>query len=320
MQASRRLLLALAATTLTTGAFAQGNYPDKPIKLIVPFPPGGGTDIISRVIGDKLSATLGWKVIVENKAGAGGTLGLDAAAKAKPDGYTMAMGQTSNMSIAPSVMSGLPYDPIKDFAPVTLVSEVPLMITVGAESPIKSFGDLVKAAKADPGKLLFASPGNATVAHLTGEYLQKVIGAKYRHVPYKGTAQALPDVISGRASFFVASVESAKGPVKAGQLRPLAVTSAKRLPDWPDVPTVAESGFPGFSAVTWFGIVVPAGTPAPIVNRLSAEIAKALQAPDVKERLEGELGTTGPAAFAAVLKSDHDKWGGVVKEAGIKGQ
>jgi tripartite-type tricarboxylate transporter receptor subunit TctC len=318
MQASRRLLLALAASVITTTALAQAGYPDKPIKMIVPFPPGGGTDLISRVIADKLSNTLGWKIVVENKAGAGGSVGLDAAAKSKPDGYTMVMAQTSNMAIAPAVMSALPYDPLKDFAPVSLVSEVPLMITAGAETPIKTFADLVKAAKADPGKLLFASPGNATVAHLTGEYLQKVVGIKYKHVPYKGTSQALPDVISGRASFFVASVESSKGPVKAGQLRPLAVTSAKRLPDFPDVPTVAELGYPGFAAVTWFGVVVPAGTPEPIINRLGEEIAKVLKAADVKERLVGELDTTGPAPFAAVLKSDHAKWAEIVKDAGIK--
>lgn len=322
MQASRRLLLALAASALATTvstATAQGSYPDKPIKLIVPFPPGGGTDIISRVVGDKLSSALGWKVVVENKAGAGGTLGLDAAAKAKPDGYTIVMAQTSNMAIAPSLMSALPYDPIKDFTPVTLVSEVPLMISVGAESPYKTFADLVNAAKADPGKLLFASPGNATVAHLTGEYLQRVVGIKYKHVPYKGTAQALPDVISGRASFFVASVESAKGPIKAGQLRPVAVTSAKRLADWPDVPTVAESGFPGFSATTWFGIAVPAGTPAQAVARLSSEIGKVLQSPDVKQRLEGDI-KPGPGAFAAALQADHDKWAGVIRDAGIPRQ
>ncbi len=319
MKTSRRLLLALAISALAVTAHAQANYPDKPIKLIVPFPPGGGTDIISRVLSDKLSSTLGWKIVVENKAGAGGTLGLDAAAKAKPDGHTLVMGQTSNMSIAPSLMSGLPYDPIKDLKPVTLVSEVPLAIAVGADSSIKTFADLVKAAKAEPGKLLFASPGNATVAHLTGEYLQKVVGIKYKHVPYKGTAQALPDVISGRATFFVASVESVSGPVKSGQLRTIAVTSPKRVAEWPTVPTVAESGFPGFSATTWFGIAVPAGTPEPLVARLNAEIVKALQAPDVKEKIDGDV-TTGPAAFAAAVKADHDKWAVVIKEADIKGQ
>ncbi len=322
---NRRSLVAAAAAVsiLAAAPFglaqAQSGYPDKPIRLIVPFPPGGGTDVVSRIVGDKLSSTLGWKVVVENKAGAGGTVGLDAAAKSKPDGYTIVMGQTSNLSIAPSLMSGLPYDPVKNFTPVTLVDAAPLAITVGANSPVKSMADLVNAAKANPGKLLFASPGNATVAHLAGEYFQKVAGIKYTHVPYKGTAQALPDVISGRASFFVASLESAMSPVKSGQLRAIAVTSAKRAPQWPDVPTVAESGYPGFEATTWFGILVPAGTPEPIVARLTTEITKVLQMPDVKERLGGEL-TTGPAAFSALIKTDHDKWAGVIKEAGIKGQ
>ncbi len=321
----RRSLVAAAAAASVLAiapwglAQAQSGYPDKPVRLIVPFPPGGGTDVVSRIVGDKLSSTLGWKVVVENKAGAGGTVGLDAAAKSKPDGYTIVMGQTSNLSIAPSLMSGLPYDPVKNFTPVTLVDAAPVVITVGANSPIKSVADLVNAAKASPGKLLFASPGNATVAHLAGEYFQKVAGIKYTHVPYKGTGQALPDVISGRASFFIASLESAMSPVKSGQLRAVAVMSAKRVPQWPDVPTVAESGYPGFEAITWFGILVPAGTPEPIVARLTREITKVLQMPDVKERLGGEL-TTGPAAFSALIKSEHDKWAGVIKEAGIKGQ
>ncbi|MCM2327946.1 MAG: tripartite tricarboxylate transporter substrate binding protein [Lysobacter sp.] len=312
---------AAAAIILTAGfsgaALAQAGYPDKPIRLIVPFPPGGGTDILGRIVSDKLSTTLGWKVVVENKAGAGGTVGLDAAAKAKPDGYTLVIAQTSNLSIAPSIMSGLPYDPVKDFSPVRLIASVPLAIVVGVNSPIKSMGDLVAAAKANPGKLLFASPGNATVAHLAGEYFQKIAGVKYTHVPYKGTGQALPDVISGRASFFVASIESATAQVKAGQLRAIAVTSLKRAPQWPDVPTVAESGYPGFEAITWFGVAVPAGTPAPIIARLDAEVSKVLDAPDVKERLNGKA-DVGPAEFAALIKSDHDKWASVVKEAGIK--
>lgn len=307
----------LVSAGLPGTAMAQEGYPDKPLRLIVPFPPGGGTDILGRVVSDKLSSMAGWKVVVENKAGAGGTIGLDAAAKAKPDGYTLVVGQTSNMSIAPSVMSALPYDPVKDFVPVRLIASVPLAIVVGANSPIKSLSDLTSAAKANPGKLLFASPGNATVAHLTGTYFQKVAGIKYTHVPYKGTAQALPDVISGRASFYVASIESASGPVKSGQLRAIAVTSAKRAPQWPDVPTVAESGYPGFEAVTWFGIAVPTGTPAPIIARLDAEIAKVLDAPDVEERLNGKV-DVGAAGFAALIKSDHDKWAEVAKEAGIK--
>ena len=223
------------------------------------------------------------------------------------------------MSIAPSLNSGLSYDPVKDFAPVTLVSELPIAVVVGNDSPIKSFADLIKAAKAEPGKLLMASPGNATVAHLTGEYIKKALNVNFKHIPYKGTAQALPDVISGRATFFVASVESVKGPVKAGQVRAIAVTSAKRVAEWPNVPTVAESGSPGFSATTWFGIAVPAGTPEPIIAKLNTEITKVMQAADVKARLEGNV-TTGPAAFASEIKSDRDKWASVIKEAGIKTQ
>lgn len=318
MKTFKRLWLAIATIFLTAFAFAQPVFPNKPIKFIVPFPPGGGTDIISRVIADKLSTTEGWKIVIENKAGAGGTLGLDAAAKSRPDGYTIVMGQTSNMAIAPSLIPGLPYDPTRDLKPVTMVSEVPLVITVGADSPIKTFADLVNAAKADPGKLLFASPGNATVAHLAGMYLQKIAGIKYKHIPYKGTAQALPDVISGRATFFMASVESVSGPVKAGQLRPIAVASTARLPLWPDVPTVTESGLARFTAGSWFGIAVPAGTPDSIVAQLNTAITKVLQLPDVKERLDGEI-TTGPAAFAIVLKNDIDKWQEVVKETGITG-
>ncbi len=319
MKIYKRALLALASAAFACSAIAQTAYPDKPIKLIVPFPPGGGTDIISRVIADKLSSTLGWKMVIENKPGAGGVVGLDAAAKSKPDGYTLVMGQTSNLSIAPSLTPGLSYDPVKDFSPVTLVSELPIAIVVGNDSPIKSFAELIKAAKAEPGKLLMASPGNATVAHLTGEYIKKALNVNFKHIPYKGTAQALPDVISGRATFFVASVESVKGPVKAGQVRAIAVTSAKRVADWPNVPTVAESGSPGFSATTWFGIAVPAGTPEPIIAKLNTEITKAMQAPDVKAKLEGSV-TTGPAAFTAEIKTDRDKWAVVIKEAGIKAQ
>ncbi len=317
----RRVLASIASlTVLGAVGFAApalaDTYPDKPIRLIVPFPPGGGTDIIGRVLADQLAKQTGWKVVVENKAGAGGTIGLDAAAKAKPDGYTLVLGQNSNMAIAPSLMSKLPYDPVKDFTPITLVTASPLAITVGANSPLKTLGDLVAAAKKDPGTLLFASPGNATVAHLTGEYFKKVAGINYRHVPYKGTSQALPDVISGRASFYIASLESSKGPVKAGQLRPLAVTSAKRHPLWPDVPTVSELGFDNFQAGTWWGIAVPTGTPNQIVSRLDSEFEKVLKAPQVVERL-GTLVPLGQGPFSREIDADRDKWAGVIKAAGI---
>lgn len=317
---------AAAAIILTAGfsagfsgaALAQAGYPDKPIRLVVPFPPGGGTDVIGRIVSDKLSTLSGWKVVVDNKAGAGGTIGLDSVAKSKPDGYTLVLGQTSNLSIAPSIISGLPYDPVKDFAPVRLVASIPLVIVVGANSPIKSLADLVATAKTNPGKILFASSGNGTVGHLAGELFQKTAGIKFTHVPYKGMAQALPDLISGRASLLINSVESIGAQVKSGQLRAIAVASLTRSPQFPEVPTIAESGFPGFEAITWFGIAVPAGTPAPIIARLDKEIAKVLDAPDVKERLNGNV-NVGPAAFAALIKSEHDKWAALIKEAGIPG-
>jgi tripartite-type tricarboxylate transporter receptor subunit TctC len=305
-----------AALGFTNSAISQ-TYPDKPIKLIVPFPPGGGTDIVGRVLADQLAKQTGWKVVVENKPGAGGTIGLDAAAKSKADGYTIVLGQNSNMAIAPSLMSALPYDPIKDFTPITLVTASPLAITVGANSPFKTLADLVAAAKKNPGSLLFASPGNATVAHLTGEYFKKVAGVSYKHVPYKGTSQALPDVISGRASFYIASLESSKGPVKSGQLRPLAVTSSKRHPLWPDVPTVSESGFPDFQAGTWWGVAVPADTPNQVVARLDSEFEKVLKTPAVVERL-GSLVPLGQGPFSRELAADRKKWAGVIEAAGIK--
>jgi len=311
---------AVAATVgFSAPALAQKDYPTKPVKMIVPFPPGGGTDIIARVLTDKLSSTLGWKMVVDNKPGAGGTLGMDAAAKSKPDGYTIVLGQTANLAIAPTLYPKLGYDPVKNFTPITLVDAAPLVVIVGANSPYKALGDIVTAAKASPGKLLFASPGNGTVAHLAGELFQQTAGIKYTHVPYKGAAQALPDLISGRAAFFVSSLETALPQIKSNQLRALAVSSPKRSPALPDVPTFAEAGFKGSEATTWFGVLAPAGTPEPIVSRLNAEITKILQTPEVKERLGGDV-QTGPAEFAKVIKADQDKWAKIVKEAGVKGE
>jgi tripartite-type tricarboxylate transporter receptor subunit TctC len=310
---------ALATLVVAGPALAQKDYPTKPVKMIVPFPPGGGTDIIARVLTDKLSTTLGWKMVVDNKPGAGGTLGMDAAAKSKADGYTVVLGQTANLSIASSLYPGLGYDPIKSFAPVTLVDSAPLVVIVGANSPYKALGDVVAAAKAAPGKLLFASPGNGTVAHLAGELFQQTAQVKYTHVPYKGAAQALPDLISGRAAFFISSLETALPQIKSNQVRALAVTSAKRSAALPNVQTFAEAGFKGSEAETWFGVLVPAGTPEPIVARLNAEITKILQSPEVKERLGGDV-QTGPAEFSKVIKSDQEKWAKIIKDAGVKSE
>jgi tripartite-type tricarboxylate transporter receptor subunit TctC len=303
------------------GAHAQANYPTKPIRFIVPFPPGGGTDILARQLGNKLTETLGWQIIVDNRGGAGGNIGLQAAAQAAPDGYTMVMGQTSNLAINPSLYSKLPYDPVRDFIPVTLVSASPIALVVSPKSPHKTIGEFVAAAKAKPGQLTFGSPGNGTVAHLTGELFQRTAGIKYVHVPYKGAAQALPDLIGGRIDLYAGSLETAMPHMKAGTIRALAVTSLQRVTAAQDVPTVSESGYKGFEATTWFGILVPKGTPDAIVGKLTAEITKVLQLPDLKERMAATGGLpvkTGPKEFAALLNSEIQRWTKIVKESGAK--
>jgi tripartite-type tricarboxylate transporter receptor subunit TctC len=312
---------ALLAAIPAGAAHAQSAYPTKPIRFIVPFPPGGGTDILSRLVANKLTETLGWQIVIDNRGGAGGNIGLDAAAKAAPDGYTMVMGQTSNLAINPALYSRLPYDPVRDFTAVSLVASSPIAITVSGKSPHKSLGDLVAAAKTRPGELTFGSPGNGTVAHLSGELFQRTAGLKYIHVPYKGAAQAMPDLIGGRIDFYTSSLESAMPQMKAGTIRTVAITSLTRVQAVPDVPTVSESGYKGFEATTWFGVLVPKGTPEAMVNRLSTEIVKVLAAPDVRNRMQENGGATvktGPAEFNALIKSEMGKWSRVVKASGIK--
>jgi tripartite-type tricarboxylate transporter receptor subunit TctC len=306
----------LCLMMLSGAALAQGKYPSKPIRLVVPYPPGGGTDIVSRLIATNLSEALAVQVIVDNRGGAAGTIGIGIAARAAADGYTLVMGQTSNLSIGPALYKNLPYDALKDFSPVTLVDAAPLAISVSTKSTYKSLTDLITAAKSKPDGLIFASPGNGTVAHLTGELLKNAIGIKFVHVPYKGAAQAMPDLIAGRVDFYISSLESAKPHVQSGAIRVLAITSAKRAPDMPDIPTVAESGYKGFEASTWWGVLAPAGTPAPIIKILSDEIVRILKKPDVNKRLGSDNVAAGPHEFAKVLKEDHAKWARAVKESG----
>jgi len=316
-----RLLLALVAVVIVVPRVAAQDYPTKPIRFIVPFPAGGGTDIFSREIAHKLSETLKWVVVIDNKPGAGGNIGMDAVAKAPPDGYTIGMGQTSNMAINPTLYTKLPYDPRKDLAPIALVADAPLVLVVPASSPFKTLADLVEAAKKKPGEITFGSPGNGTVAHLTGELLQSAAGIKLSHIPYKGSAQAITDLMGGQVQSYMSSIPTALSHIKGGKLRAIAVTSAKRVPTLPDVPTVGEAGYKGFDANTWFGIVAPAGTPPAIVNKLNAEINRVLKSPDIRDKFAAEgggaLGGT-PQEFAAVLKADYGKWGKVVKDANIK--
>jgi len=316
----RQALAALALVALATAAPAQ-DYPAKPIRLIVPFPPGGGTDIAARTVANKLSETVKWTFVVENKPGAGGNLGVEQAVKSPADGYTLVIGQTSNLAINPTLYAKLPYDPLKDLSPVALIVSAPVVFVVATNSPYKSLGDLVAAAKRDPGAVSFASPGNGTVSHLAGEFLQRSAGVKFTHVPYKGAAQAMTDLLGGQVQSFMSSVPSALAQIRGGRLRAIAVTSAKRAAQMPDVPTIAESGYPGFEAITWYGLLAPAGTPVVIIARLNAELNRVLETPDVRERLATEGGEVlggSPERFASLLKADQAKWGRVVKESGAK--
>ena len=319
---SRAGVLALAGLLMASAtAHAAPQYPSKPIRVIVPFPAGGGTDMIAREVTNTVAKSTGWVFVVENKPGSGGNLGVDAAAKAPGDGYTIALGQSSNLAINPSLYERLPYDPLKDLAPISLVASAPFVLVTHVNSPYKTMKDVMQAATAKPGSLNFASPGNGTVAHLGGEQLQRTAKVKFTHVPYKGAAQAVNDLMGGQVDLYMGSVPTLLGHIKNNKLRPLAVTSSKRLQDLPQVPTVAESGYPGFETATWFGFVAPAATPKEIVVRLNAEFNKALKSPALAGKLNEQgasvLGGT-PEAFTALIRQDIGRWAAVIKTSGTK--
>ncbi len=315
----RRVLAAVSIFVVAATAFAQ-DYPTKPIKLIVPFPPAGGTDIMARVVAQKLSENTRWTVVIDNRPGAGGNIGVDATAKSASDGYTLVMGQTSNLAINPSLFKDLPYDPVKDLAPIVLVGSGPIAIVVRSDAPYKTLPDLVAAAKAKPGAISMATPGNGTVAHLTGVRLMQATGVKFEHIPYKGASAAIPDLLGGNVDFYLSSVPSVQSQVSAGKLRILATTGPKRSPLFPTVPTATES-YKGFLAGTWFGILAPAATPRPILERLNTELNKAIRDPAVRKAIEAEGGEAegGTAqAFAAYIKSEMAMWSTLVKDSGAK--
>jgi tripartite-type tricarboxylate transporter receptor subunit TctC len=323
MSAIRRCMFTLAVTLLGAAhvAAAAPAYPSKPIRVIVPFPAGGGTDIIAREVTNKVAMSTGWTFVVDNKPGSGGNLGVDAAAKAPADGYTIVLGQTSNLAINPTLFSHLPYDPVKDLTPISLVASAPLVLVTPVSSPYKTLADVIKASKAKPGALNIASPGNGTVAHLSGELLQKTAGIKLIHVPYKGAAQAVNDLIGGQVDLYLSSVPTLLAHIKSGKLRPLAVTSLKRVDDLSQVPTIAESGYAGFEASTWFGFAAPAATPKDIVTRLNAEFNKALKSPDLAKKLndQGALVLGGSSeAFGTQIRQDIARWASIIKDSGTK--
>lgn len=311
--------LGLCAACGVAGAQA-GSYPDQPIRLIVPFPPGGGTDTVSRVIANELGKQNGWTVVPDNKAGSGGSVGLSLAAKARADGYSLVMAQNANMVINPILGKGN-YDPVADFAPVTLVASAPQVMVVRKDSLIASVADLLAQARTQPGKLRLATPGVGTSSHLAGELFQQRADVKLLHVPYKGTGQALPELLGGRVDVYIASVPSAMAHIQEGTLRPLAVFAGKRSSDLPQVPTLEELGVKDAEAVTWWGVAAPAGTPPAVIELLNARINALLKQEGVQAQLKAAgaeaLGGTAQE-FAALVKSDVPKWTAVVKAAGLK--
>jgi len=320
MQKSRHLIAAIALASIATLAQGQA-WPSKPIKWVVPFAPGGTTDILARTVGEKLAVALGQPVIIENKPGAGGGVGAEYTAKAAPDGYTIMGGTISTHAINASLYKDLPYDPVKDFVAITLIARVPNMLVVNTAVPAKDVKELIALLKANPNKYSFASSGNGTSQHLSGELFKSMSGTEMQHIPYKGSPPALQDVMGGQVTMTFDNITTAWTLAKAGKLRALAVTTAKRSSIAPDVPTLAESGLPGFEVGSWQGVFAPAGTPPAIVKRLNAEIVKALNLPDVREKL-GALGAEivadSPEEFSALVKSEVVKWSDVVKKSGAK--
>lgn len=308
----------LMALAMVAAAQAQP-YPNKPIRLIVPFPPGGGTDILSRLVAQKLTEANKWNVVPDNRGGAGGTIGIAEAARAAPTGYEMVMGQKDNLVVAPWLYKNLSYDPTKDLVAVAHVAYTPVVIVTGVQSRFKTLADVVAAAKGKPDTVTYGSPGNGTTIHLAGEIFNTAAGIKLRHIPYKGSNPAMMDVLAGNVDLMVSSLPSAISQIKAGKLRALAVTSAKRSTSMPDIPTVAELGYKDFDVSTWYGLFMPAGTPREMVTTMNAEVNKLLATADMKAAVHAqgaEVQNMTPDQFSTLLKTDYAKWKDIVKASG----
>ena len=320
-QLCRVALLSCMLGITATAALAQA-YPNKPLKLIVPVAPGGFTDVVARILGQKLSISLGQPFVIENKAGAGSTIGTDFVAKAAPDGYTLVMVSTTHV-ISPAIYAKLPYDPIKSFTPVSKLVDSAYVLMVNPKVPVNSVADYIALAKAQPDKIHYASSGNGSSQHLMGGMFAAMTGTKLIHVPYKGSSGAASDLVAGVVESSFAGVPNAMAQVPAGRLKALAVTTAKRIPQLPDVPTMQEAGVPGYEASVWLGLLAPAGTPKEIVARLNAEIAKVMSAPDTKKELYAagvESDISSPEALGSLMSREMERWGKVIKDAGISMQ
>jgi len=317
----RRLPATALALAACACAYAQ-NYPTRPVKMVVGFPPGGGTDVVARIIAPGLGENLGQPVVIENRPGATGTVAAAMVAKSPADGYTIMMGHVSVNAIAPSLFPNLQYDVVKDFAPVTLAASVPHFVVVHPSLPVHSIRELIAYAKERPGKLSFPSAGNGSTPHLAGEIFKAMAGVDLVHVPYKGTGQSVADLLAGQHQVGFDTAPASAGYVRSGKMRVLGVSSAKRIPEYPDVPTVAEAGVPGYEVITWYGVFAPGGTSPAIVGRLHAEIAKAMQAPVAHARL-AEAGADGsvtrtPEEFVAIVRADTARYAKIIKEAGLR--
>jgi len=317
-----RFVLAVVLVLASTASFAQA-YPGKSIRLIVPWPPTGTVDILGRTLGQKLSESMGQPVLVDNRAGANGMIGSEAAAKSPPDGYTLVVDNITGHAINATLQAKMPFNTLRDFAHLSLLASVPDGVVSLPSLPAKNIRELIALAKAQPGKLTYASFGIGSSAHLAGELFKIMAGIDMLHIPYKGGQPAIADLLAGQVSIYIPVLPSVVQLVKADRLRLLAVTGAQRSSAMPDVPTVAESGLPGFEASNWFGLMAPAGTPPEIVTRLNAEAAKALQAPDVREKLAAlgfEIHSSTPQEFTTLLKSETEKWARVIKASGARAE
>ena len=317
----RACLLAASACLACSAALAQSWPARGPIKIVIPYPPGGASDVTARVLANKLTDALKQSVVVENKPGANGIVALESVAKSAPDGYTLLMANLGPNAINPALYTKLPYDPIKDFTPITLTSVVPLVILVTNSLPVKTMPELIAYAKANPTKLSYASAGNGAANHLAGEMIKSMAGIRMTHVPYKGDAPGMPDVIAGTVSMMFPTIIAGMPNIKSGSMRPIAVTGARRSASLPDIPTVSEAGIPGFDAVSWGGVMGPGGLPPEIVQRLHAEIVRILKMPDVAEKLSSlgaDIVGSTPEEFNQYLRAEIAKWGKVARDNNIR--
>jgi tripartite-type tricarboxylate transporter receptor subunit TctC len=314
-------LLALAMTVIGATTASAQQYPDRPIRLVVPFPPGGSTDIMARLFAQKLSDALGQRVYIDNRGGAGGRIGTDFVAKALPDGYTLMMDTSITHTASTSLYKKLPYNVLTDFAPITMLASEPLLIVVHPSVPADTLGELVALAKAKPGDLNYSSQGNGTSGHLAMELLKSMAGINVVHVPYQGGGPAVLGVVSGQVQVLIQGPAATLPFVNAGKLKAVAITSLTRSPDLPNIPTASESGLPGYEAALWFGFYAPAKTPPAIINRLNQEASKIMRSPEMRARLASESGQpvgNTPEQFQEIIKGDIEKWSAVIRQAGIK--